>query len=51
MMTAERIRNGDRIARQVRTTVVDMGNHSRKLGWTMGLEPTTTGITIQDSTN
>jgi hypothetical protein len=22
-----------------------------KLGWLMGLEPTTTGITIQDSTN
>jgi hypothetical protein len=23
----------------------------RQVGWTMGLEPTTTGITIRDSTN
>ena len=24
---------------------------ARKLGWTMGIEPTTTGITIRGSTN
>src|SRR5204863_5007254 len=26
-------------------------SHSEKMGWLMGLEPTTTGITIRDSTN
>ena len=26
-------------------------NDMRKVGWLMGLEPTTTGITILDSTN
>ena len=25
--------------------------HQEKMGWLMGLEPTTTGITIRDSTN
>ncbi len=28
-----------------------MSNGFQKLGWLMGLEPTTTGITILDSTN
>ena len=26
-------------------------NGNREMGWLMGLEPTTTGITIRDSTN
>jgi hypothetical protein len=26
-------------------------NQSRKMGWLMGIEPTTTGITIRGSTN
>ena len=33
-------------------TVAAMGRSYRKeLGWTMGLEPTTTGITTRGSTN
>ena len=43
----------DRIsARQVDAADTECADsHGENLGWLMGLEPTTTGITIRDSTN
>lgn len=39
------------IARGLRQCCVKLLPDVGKLGWRMGLEPTTTGITIRDSTN
>ena len=39
-------------ATKLRYSPSEIASHSKyKMGWLMGLEPTTTGITIQGSTN